>query len=734
MIEIIKEKIKQYKEVILSVFLWLCIWATYNTDISRFFVPGFPHSAIDLIHGFRSLLPFVALVISIIILIKNRAVSKKTFTTPLGLLGIFTIVGIFSSIFSRSPFWALHWGVLYGAVIVVLLAIIGNKDLLKKVIIINLIIAGILAVGLTLFWLIQPGAVRSLTYNFLICGARPYEGLAGVFAATDTFGMAGTRPTGLGRYAGFVAIFALVGFLCAESKVRKKILWFFTFVLFLIILFFSKGKTAIVGFSVAMIFSIWLAKKISIRIFLLACFVTAASIFVVFYNVPCSNQTVVNFLSKFSVGKVDSKPVISPAIKPIISADIKPATTPITKPATTIITKPVTTPITLRTNVVTLSGRTGGVWTDAMHLFLKNPIFGFGFQADRYFLNGQHAHNSIVHALVQAGILGTVPFVLAFVLTFLMLVRLLKNHNIEQKEKNFLVMLSAVLVFFAVRSITESVAFFSADWLFVAPIIAYIQCLDSQVRGSNKKTQLDFYGNKIDLIKTVDVVEKIKYWIKNESQKLHWVIVTGMHGIVEAERHKDFKYVISNANMWVPDGISLVWLAKLKRFDIKERVSGADLMKEFFQVANRDGLSSYFYGDTDETLGALNIELLKKYPNLKIAGSYSPPFRKLTEKEDEEIIQKINQAKPDVLWVALGLPKQERWIFEHREKLNVPVVIGVGAAFKFLGGKVKRAPTWVGRCGFEWLWRLLKEPKVTWKRVFIDMPYFMWLVVKGIFF
>ena len=156
-------------------------------------------------------------------------------------------------------------------------------------------------------------------------------------------------------------------------------------------------------------------------------------------------------------------------------------------------------------------------------------------------------------------------------------------------------------------------------------------------------------------------------------------------------------------------------------------------MQEFFNITKKEDLSNYFYGDTEETLLALNKKLLSNFPDLKIAGSYPPPFRELTKEEDEKIVEKINQAKPDVLWVALGLPKQEKWIFEHKDKLKVPVVIGVGAAFKFLSGKVKRAPIWVGNLGFEWLWRLSHEPKTTWKRVSIDMPIFFWMIIKDLF-
>ena len=320
---------------------------------------------------------------------------------------------------------------------------------------------------------------------------------------------------------------------------------------------------------------------------------------------------------------------------------------------------------------------------------------------------------------------------LAFVLLLVYLVKLFRNKFIQLKEKQFLITITAVLVFFAVRGLTESLAFFSADWLFVAPIIAYIQCLNNELK-SNKKNEsgiLEFRGSKINIMKMSEVLEKMSGWIKNERNKFHWIIVTGMHGISEANKNEKFKKKLSFADLFVPDGISLVWLAKLKGFEAKERISGADLMKEFFKLSEKNNFSNYFYGDTNETLNLLNKKVKKDFPNLKIVGTYSPPFRELSETEENKIIERINNSNADVLWVALGLPKQEKWIYKNREKLKVPVVVGVGAAFKFLSGKVKRAPVWVGSLGLEWLWRLITEPKTTWKRVFIDMPFFMWLVL-----
>lgn len=721
MAKLVTATIKKYWNLISVGFLWFCVWATYNTDVSRIFSHGFPNNNLDMIHGLRSLLPFLALPVSVIIIFKKRLLSKNIFLTPLGLLGVFAMVGIFSSLFSKNPLFAFYWGLLYITVIIVMLAFMDNKDLIKKIIVINLVIAGIIAISLVLFFLVQPGVINSITFNFLICSERPFEGIANIQAGANTFDMAGSRPTGLGRYAGVVAIVALASFF--YSKKSAKTVWFFIFIIFLFILLFSKGRTEIIAFIMVAFFIVWSLKKINFLSIISLCAIFLLSIFLIFYDVPCNNSSrLVSFFTNLIPinHSVVSKNYYQNGENSIDILKSKTAITPLSEPTTARDIK----------NIITLSGRASGVWQDAGTLFLSSPIFGHGFQSDRFFLNGQHAHNSVIHALIQTGILGTIPFILAFILIFIILVRLFKNSQIDQKEKNFLTILSAVLLFFAIRSITESVAFFSADWLFVAPIIAYIQCFDSKVKkGKSDAPQMNFRDNKIDIIKASDLVEKIKYWIKNESQKMHWVVVTGMHGIVEAERHADFKYIINSADIWVPDGISLVWLAKLKGFFIEKRVSGADLMLEFFKISGKEKFKNYFYGDTEDTLKKLK----EKFPNIS-ADFYSPPFRELTDEEDNKIIEKINQAKPDILWVGLGLPKQEKWIFKHKEKLKVPVVIGVGAAFKFLSGKVKRAPSWMGNVGLEWFWRLLHEPKTVWKRIFIDVPFFVWLVLESFFY
>jgi N-acetylglucosaminyldiphosphoundecaprenol N-acetyl-beta-D-mannosaminyltransferase len=155
------------------------------------------------------------------------------------------------------------------------------------------------------------------------------------------------------------------------------------------------------------------------------------------------------------------------------------------------------------------------------------------------------------------------------------------------------------------------------------------------------------------------------------------------------------------------------------------QVRGADLLSAFCELSNQKGYTNYFYGDTEETLALASDRLREKHPGVRIIGAYSPPFRPLTPDEDAQIVKMINQANPDVLWVALGLPKQERWIVAHRDSLKTPVIVAIGAAIKFHSGKVVPAPRWASRAGLEWFWRLLHEPRTVWRRAMIYGPQFM---------
>ena len=148
-------------------------------------------------------------------------------------------------------------------------------------------------------------------------------------------------------------------------------------------------------------------------------------------------------------------------------------------------------------------------------------------------------------------------------------------------------------------------------------------------------------------------------------------------------------------------------------------------MPELFKMSEEMGYKHFFYGSTERTLELLKDNLQQKYPKLQIVGMYAPPFRQLTDKEDEEVIQRINEEKPDFLWVGLGAPKQEVWMASHKNKISA-VMIGVGAGFDFHAGVVKRAPVWMQRSGLEWLYRLFQDPKRLWKRYVVTNSKFIW--------
>lgn len=227
------------------------------------------------------------------------------------------------------------------------------------------------------------------------------------------------------------------------------------------------------------------------------------------------------------------------------------------------------------------------------------------------------------------------------------------------------------------------------------------------------------------MVQIPEVVGLMMEWVTADRVRPHWVVVADMHAIIEAYKRPEFRSQIETADLTVPDGISLIKVARRKGVSLEKRVAGTDLMKAFFAASQERGLRHYFFGDTDDTLTSLSEKLARSYPGMVIADCYSPPFRLITPDEDAEMIRRINEAKPDILWVGLGLPKQEQWIYDHRARLDVPVVIGVGAAFKFLAGTVQRAPGWVGDCGLEWLWRLVHEPRRLWRRVMIEGPQFL---------
>jgi N-acetylglucosaminyldiphosphoundecaprenol N-acetyl-beta-D-mannosaminyltransferase len=240
-------------------------------------------------------------------------------------------------------------------------------------------------------------------------------------------------------------------------------------------------------------------------------------------------------------------------------------------------------------------------------------------------------------------------------------------------------------------------------------------------------------GSRVHLVSTTGTVDHIERWIQSRDGCCHQVIVTGFHGLMEAHKDPAIRSILNDADLWVPDGIAPVWLARLRGRRNVVRAPGTEIMREFLMRSDEKGYSSYFYGDTEQTLAALCDAAARNYPGHRVAGAYSPPFRPLTTAEEAAIVDQINAARPDVLWVALGMPKQDIWIYERLKKFNVPVAIGVGAAFAFVAGTVPRCPDWIGNSGFEWVYRFLKEPRKLWRRDLLDGPRFIFYACMDLF-
>ncbi|HVB98573.1 MAG TPA: WecB/TagA/CpsF family glycosyltransferase [Candidatus Dormibacteraeota bacterium] len=230
-------------------------------------------------------------------------------------------------------------------------------------------------------------------------------------------------------------------------------------------------------------------------------------------------------------------------------------------------------------------------------------------------------------------------------------------------------------------------------------------------------------GVPVDVLGMNDVLRIMERWIV-EGSPCRSIALTNSHGIIEGRRRPLFKTILKSADLSLPDGRWTARAVARKAGSPTSQIRGADLLWEFCRLAERKGFSNFFYGDTEETLAQCRRRLLAHFPRLRIAGSYSPPFRVLTPQEEARAVETINAASPDVVWVALGLPKQEQWIYDHRSKLHASVAVAVGAAVKFASGNVRSAPEWAIRSGFEWLWRLIQEPRKVWRRALIYGPQF----------
>lgn len=221
-------------------------------------------------------------------------------------------------------------------------------------------------------------------------------------------------------------------------------------------------------------------------------------------------------------------------------------------------------------------------------------------------------------------------------------------------------------------------------------------------------------GVRFDFTDYAEAVKTICRWRAEGGR--HYVCVTNPHSVMVCRRDRDMGLATAGASLIVPDGVGVIWAANILGFRHRGRVTGPTLMLRCCDWGREHGLRHFFYGGKEGVADRLAARLSEIYPGLSVAGTYCPPFRQATDDEDHAMVERVNATRPDVVWVGLGAPKQEKWMLAHAGKIDAAAMIGVGAAFDFHSGEVRWAPAWIRSLGLEWAYRLALEPKRMWRR------------------
>jgi N-acetylglucosaminyldiphosphoundecaprenol N-acetyl-beta-D-mannosaminyltransferase len=224
-----------------------------------------------------------------------------------------------------------------------------------------------------------------------------------------------------------------------------------------------------------------------------------------------------------------------------------------------------------------------------------------------------------------------------------------------------------------------------------------------------------------DYSETMDVMDGLI--ARNERG---WVCAVAVHAVMVAQNDPEMRRALINSTLTVPDGMPLVWAANMLGEELENRVYGPELMSRYSDRCAESGHRVWLYGGRDQgSLVQLALSMRRKHPGIRIVGGYSPPFRELSEEEETALAAQINAHKPDVLWVGIGVPKQEKWMARMRERLDVPVMCAVGAAFDFHAGRISQAPGWMQDRGLEWTYRIAQEPRRLLPRYLYYNPRFL---------
>lgn len=240
--------------------------------------------------------------------------------------------------------------------------------------------------------------------------------------------------------------------------------------------------------------------------------------------------------------------------------------------------------------------------------------------------------------------------------------------------------------------------------------------------------RVDVLGVHVSAVDMAQAVDEITRWI--EEGRREYVCVTGVHGVMESQADEQLRDIHNASGLTTPDGMPLVWSARFAGARHVNRVYGPDLLLALSERAAERGWRFFFYGGKEGVPERLAERLVDRHPGLKVVGCYSPPFRALEPAEDDAVVGHINAADPHLVWVGLSTPKQERWMSSHRDRLDAPALLGVGAAFDIHAGLVRQAPHWMQRSGLEWAFRLSQEPGRLWRRYFRSNPLFLARILR----
>ncbi len=238
--------------------------------------------------------------------------------------------------------------------------------------------------------------------------------------------------------------------------------------------------------------------------------------------------------------------------------------------------------------------------------------------------------------------------------------------------------------------------------------------------------RVNILGVEISSVNMAQALAIFQEWISHKSRQ--YVCVTPAHAVMDCYRDYSLRGVFNQSGLTTPDGMAIVWLLRLHGARHVGRVYGPDLMNEVCRISVQKGWGHFLYGGEPGVAERLKSGLEERYKGVRVVGTFSPPFRALSDEEDREVIAAINQACPDIVWVGISSPKQERWMHDHLGKLDASVMVGVGAAFDFLTGRKPQAPSWIQQMGLEWLFRLSTEPGRLWPR-YSQYPLFVLLAI-----